>query len=245
MAPRRPGEEAGGATGCSRFLGDRLSRVAERIGRAAERSGRPAGSVRIVAVTKGRPPGAVTAALDAGLHDVGENRIEELETKAPLFHARDLRWHMIGHVQSRKAARAVASGALIHSVDSLKLARRLSRASEEAGRRTRALVQVNASGEATKGGLAADAALDGIAAVAALPGLGVEGLMTMAPLTRDESVLRRVFARTREAAEAAAKALGMASLHLSMGMSNDYEIAVEEGSTMVRLGTALFGPRPA
>lgn len=224
---------------------DRLSRVAERIGRAAERSGRPAGAVRIVAVTKGHPPVAVSAALEAGLRDVGENRIEELEKKAPLFRGRDLRWHMIGHVQSRKAARAVEAGALIHSVDSLKLARRLSRASGEAGRRTRALVQVNASGEATKGGFAADAALDGVAAVAALPGLEVEGLMTMAPLTRDESVLRRVFARTREAAAEAAKALGVASLHLSMGMSSDYGIAVEEGSTIVRLGTALFGPRPA
>lgn len=233
------------ATDYSRLLGDRLPRVAERIGRAAERNGRPAGAVRVVAVAKGHPPAAVAAAFEAGLRHVGENRIEELETKAPLFRGHGLRWHMIGHVQSRKAARAVQARATIHSVDSLKLAQRLSRASEEAGRRTPALVQVNASGEATKGGFSADAALDGVGAVAALPGLAVEGLMTMAPLTSDESVLRRVFSRVRETAADAAKSLGVASLHLSMGMSNDYRIAVEEGSTMVRLGTALFGPRPA
>lgn len=228
-----------------RVLGGRLPHVLERVARAAERSGRPASAVRVVAVTKGHPPVAVEAVLRAGMRDLGENRVEELEAKAPLFRGRDLRWHMIGRVQSRKAARAVQLGALVHSVDSLKLARRLSRAAEASGAETSVLVQVNASGEETKAGFAPAAALDAAAEAAALPGLRVRGMMTMAPLTGDEAVLRATFARTREVAERAADALGVASLHLSMGMSNDYEAAVEEGSTMVRLGTALLGERPS
>ncbi len=228
----------------SRFLGNRLPLVAERIADAAGRGGRPASAVRVVAVTKGHPPAAAEAVLDAGVRDLGENRVEELEAKAPLFHARGARWHVIGHVQSRKAARAVQLGGLVHSVDSLKLARKLSRAAEAAGRETSVLVQVNASGEATKGGFAPDAAPDEAAAVAELPGLRMTGMMTMAPFTSDEAVLRATFGRAREAAALAAKALGVASLELSMGMSSDYAVAVEEGSTMVRLGTALLGARP-
>ncbi len=223
---------------------DRLSRVAERIAEATGRSGRPSGSVRVVAVAKGHPPAAIEAALGAGVADIGENRVEELETKASLFRDRGVRWHMIGHVQSRKATRAFALGGLIHSVDSLRLAGKLSRIAEAAGRKVRILVQANLSGEATKGGFGAEAALDGIGAVSALPGLRVEGLMTMAPFTSDEGAVRAVFGRAREIAAAASAALGTGPLELSMGMSNDYVAAVEEGSTMVRLGTALLGRRP-
>lgn len=234
----------------------------DRVAAAAERSGREPGRVQIVAVTKGHPPEAVEAVLSAGLADVGENRVEELERKAPAFQGRDIRWHMIGHVQSRKAARAARLATLLHSVDSLRLARRLSRAADEAGKSLPVLVQVNASGEAAKGGFPALGAsgasgeartearearmeaLEGIAQVSALPGLRPVGLMTMAPWTTDEAVLRATFRRTRQLLEDAAEIDGFEARELSMGMSNDYEMAVEEGSTMVRLGTVLLGQRP-
>lgn len=235
-----------------RRIEEALPRVLDRIAAAAERSGRDPAAVRIVAVTKGHPPEAVEAVLGAGLADVGENRVEELEEKAPAFQARGVRWHMIGHVQSRKAARAVRLAGLLHSVDSLRLAGRLSRAAEGAGKRLPVLVQVNASGEVAKGGFpvagpqgsASTEAQERIAEIVALPGLRPVGLMTMAPFTSDESVVRATFRRTRELLEAASGIEGFNGRELSMGMSNDYETAVEEGSTMVRLGTTLLGERP-
>ncbi len=227
----------------------KLPRVRERIVAAAVRGDRDPGAVRVVAVTKGHPPAAIDAALAAGLRDIGENRVEELQRKVPLFEAGTVTWHAIGHVQRRKAAGAARLAALIHSVDSVRLAAKLSRLGAAEGRRVPVLVQVNASGEATKGGFPAarglDEALDGIGTVAALPGLHVGGLMTMAPFVADEAALRATFTRTREVLEAAAEIDGFAGRELSMGMSNDFEVAVEEGSTMVRLGTALFGERPA
>lgn len=225
-----------------------LPRVRERIAAAAERSGRDPGAVRVVAVTKGHPPGAIEAALAAGLRDIGENRVEELQHKAPLFEAGTVTWHMIGHLQRRKAAGAARLAALVHSVDSLRLAEKLSRLGEAEARRLDVLVQVNASGEATKGGFPAarapDEAVEGVGAVAALPGLRVIGLMTMAPFAAAEATLRATFQATRAVLEAVSEIDGVEGHELSMGMSNDYEIAVEEGSTMVRLGTTLFGRRP-
>lgn len=236
------------ATPFDRRLAERLPRVRERIEAAARRGGREPGSVRIVAVTKGHPAGAVQAVLKAGLAEVGENRVEELEEKEAAFRGRGVRWHMIGHVQGRKAARAARLADVVHSVDSIRLAERLSRAAEAQGRRLAALVQVNASGEAAKGGfVVADgtgAALEAVAQAAALPGLRLQGLMTMAPFTRDETVLRATFRRTRRLFEDAAGVSGFEARELSMGMSNDYELAVAEGSTIVRLGTALLGERP-
>ncbi len=229
-------------------LAENLPRVRERIAAAARRGGRDASDVRIVAVTKAHPPGAIEAALEAGLADIGENRIEELARKAPLFDAAAVTWHAIGHIQRRKAGAAARLAALIHSVDSLRLAETLSRLGQARGRPVAALVQVNASGEATKGGFPVardlNRALDDIVQVAALPGLRVQGLMTMAPFVADETTLRATFAKTRAALEAATAIEGFAGRELSMGMSNDFEIAVEEGSTMVRLGTTLFGKRP-
>ena len=233
------------STGCfGSTLRERLPRVRERIAAAAELSGRDASAVRVVTVTKGHPPGAIGAAVAAGLLDLGENRVEELEEKVRLAGDLPVRWHMIGHVQRRKAGRAAPLAALVHSVDSLRLAERLSRSGEADARRIPVLVQVNASGEATKGGFPAASALDGIGEVAELRGLRVLGLMTMAPLTGDEAVLRGVFAKTRAVMEAAAGISGVEGRELSMGMSNDYGLAVEEGSTMVRLGTTLLGARP-
>ncbi len=226
-----------------RALRERLPRVRERIAAAAVRSGRDPGAVRIVAVTKGHPYGVVEAALAEGLHDLGENRVEELAGKSPRAEGGGVRWHMIGHVQRRKAGGAARFAALIHSVDSIRLAEKLSRLGAE-GRRVPVLVQVNLSGEAAKGGFGEEEALDGVARVAGLGGLRVLGLMTMAPFTTDVRTLRDTFRRTRLLLEAAAGIDGLDGLELSMGMSNDFEIAIEEGSTMVRLGTTLFGERP-
>ena len=234
-------------TDCEEYrhvLRDRLPRVRERIAAAAARAGRDPGAVRIVAVTKGHPPGVVEAALREGLCDLGENRVEELAVKRPRFDGRGVRWHMIGHVQRRKAGGAARHAALIHSVDSIRLAEKLSRLGEAEGRRLPVLVQVNASGEAAKGGFPGTEAAAAIARVAALGGLRVLGLMTMAPFTSSRRTLRDAFRRTRLALEAAAGVEGIEGRELSMGMSNDFEIAVEEGSTMVRLGTTLFGERP-
>ena len=239
----------------ARALHQRLPRVRDAIAAAAERSGRDPSSVRIVAVTKGHPVGAVRAVVAAGLRDIGENRVEELEEKraavgdAAVDHPdamlpRDARWHMIGHVQRRKAVLAARLATLIHSVDSLRLAEKLSRFGEAEGRRVPVLVQVNASGEATKGGFPAAEALDAIGKVAELGGLRVLGLMTMAPFTDDEAVLRSSFRKVRSLMEAASVLPGVEGCELSMGMSNDYGLAIEEGSTMVRLGTTLLGARP-
>lgn len=222
-----------------------LSRVRERIAAALERRGR-SDEVRLVAVTKGHPVAAVEAAWAAGLGDVGENRVRELEEKRGRFPPGEPgpRWHLIGHLQRNKARRAVALSDHIHSVDSLRLARELSKEGERSGTRVRVLVQVNASGEASKGGFDAAAAVDEIGEVVALPGLVCEGLMTMAPLTTEEAVIRRTFAATRDLLDrCVGEGLALAGRELSMGMSGDYEVAIEEGSTMIRLGTVLFGER--
>lgn len=222
----------------------RLPGVLDRIAAAAERSGRDPSGVRIVAVTKGHAACAVEAVAKAGLRDIGENRVEELQRKRALLNDLAVDWHMIGHVQRRKAGPAARLAGLVHSIDSLRLAEKLSRLGEAEGRRVPVLVQLNVSGEATKGGFPEAEALDGVGKVAALGGLRVLGLMTMAPFVADEAVLRSTFRKTREVMEAAAGTPGVEGCELSMGMSNDYEIAVEEGSTMVRLGTTLLGERP-
>ena len=155
-----------------------------------------------------------------------------------------LHWHLIGHLQRNKVRKALTSFELIHSVDSARLARELSAEAEREGRAVRGLVQVNVSGEETKGGFEGERVVEEIAAVCALPGMRIEGLMTMAPFTEEERVLRRTFGAARTLLErCAAEVPGFAGRELSMGMSNDYELAIEEGSTMVRLGTVLFGER--
>jgi len=219
-----------------------LPAVRERIARAAEAAGRPAESVRLVAVTKAHPLAAVEAALDAGLTDLGENRVEELESKVAAVGREGVTWHMIGHLQSRKARKAVAAADVIHSVDSLRLASRLSSAAVEEERTVVVLAQVNTSGEESKGGFNPGSASDEIARMAELPGLRVNGLMTMAPFVKDEMVLSDAFQSLRRLSEEL-EAAGHVGPELSMGMTNDLEIAIREGSTMVRIGTALFGER--
>lgn len=224
-------------------LRDNVPRVEERIRRALDRSGRD-DRVTLVAVTKGHPPAAVEAAIEAGLDDIGENRIQELEYKVEEVGRERARWHMIGHLQRNKARRAVPLFDLIQSIDSVRIARSLSREAERAARDVVGLVQVNASGEEAKGGFGPAEAVDAVGEIVELPGLRVHGLMTMAPFTSDEGVLRRTFAGARRLFEDCERAVaGFDPRHLSMGMSNDFEVAVEEGGTMVRLGTVLFGER--
>jgi hypothetical protein len=198
-----------------------------------------------VAVTKGHPLQALEAALGAGLRDLGENRVEELEGKVARLGRDGLSWHMIGHVQSRKAPRVIEAADLIHSVDSLKLAERISRVAQDADRDVRILAQVNTSGEETKSGFDTDRAVEQIHRMAALPRVQVDGLMTMAPYVDDEDVLSAAFRRLRETADRVRRTDPGVGPELSMGMTNDLEIAVREGSTMVRIGTALFGERGA
>jgi pyridoxal phosphate enzyme (YggS family) len=227
-------------------LPERVAAVRELIARAVAR-GDHAQEVRIVAVTKTHGPEAVEAAVAAGLEDVGENKVQEAVGKQDALAASlagRVRWHLIGHLQTNKA-KALARFALFHALDRdalLVAADKAGRASPEG--RVPVLVQVNVSGEATKGGYGADAAtIEPLAArLHEAKGLDVRGVMTMAPLDADERELRRVFAGARAAREML-RAAGHAAVELSMGMSGDYEVAVEEGATIVRLGTVLFGSR--
>jgi PLP dependent protein len=222
-------------------LADRVAEVRGRIAAAVARGGHGQ-QVTIVAVTKTYGPDAVAAAFDAGLHDVGENRVQEALSKMSDVTV-PVRWHLIGHLQRNKA-KAVDRFALVHSVDSGRLADAVTRVGEDRGSPVHVLMQVNVSGEEAKGGLSPDEAGTEGARWLGLRGLRVEGVMTMAPLDGDERTLRTTFAGARKVRERLV-ALGHPAAELSMGMSNDYEIAVEEGATMVRLGTVLFGARHA
>jgi len=224
-----------------------LPRVRERIERARERGGRAA-EVALVAVTKGHPLAAALAVAAEGVRRCGENRAQELAEKVEAAAAggtppAGLEWHLIGHLQRNKVRRAVPCFSLIHSIDSERLARALSEEAERAGRPIEGLVQVHVSGEEAKGGIR-EGHLDAVGRICSLSGLRVRGLMTMAPLTADDAWVRSTFRRARELFDACAGGMpGFEATYLSMGMSQDYEVAVEEGSTMVRLGTVLLGER--
>ncbi|HLL83136.1 MAG TPA: YggS family pyridoxal phosphate-dependent enzyme [Longimicrobium sp.] len=224
-------------------VAERVHEVRERIERARVRAGR-SDPVTLVAVTKTHPADAVRAVRAAGVADVGENRVQELEEKVGEVGRGAVGWHLIGHLQRNKAGKALPLFDLIHSLDSPRLAEALSAEAVRRGVEVRALVQVNASGEGTKGGFEPDALVEGVGRIVELPGMRVEGLMTMAPFSDDEQVVRAAFRRTRELLDEVARQVpGVAGRQLSMGMSNDFEIAVEEGSTLVRVGSVLFGER--
>ncbi len=207
---------------------------------AARRRGGHNQAVTLIAVTKTHGPEAVTAAWRAGVRDVGENRVQEAEAKRALVNL-PVRWHLIGHLQRNKAAAAVQFD-LIHSVDSERLALALHSAAAAADKTVDVLLQVNVSGETTKGGIEPADVLALGDRLLALESLRVVGAMTMAPYDAPEMVLRRVFAGTR-AVRDQLLACGHPASVLSMGMSGDFEVAVEEGATHVRLGTVLFGGR--
>ena len=221
----------------------RVQWVRERIEAARARAGR-SDEVALVAVTKTHPADVVRAAVAAGVGDVGENRVQEMDDKVAEVGRRAVRWHLIGHLQRNKAGRAVAIADLIHSLDSVRLAEALSAEAVRAGVVVPALVQVNTSGEESKFGLSPKEAVDAVGRMAELPGLRLEGMMTMAPFTADQDVIRRTFSGARRLREEAERQVpAFTGRHLSMGMSNDFEAAVEEGSTLVRVGSTLFGER--
>jgi pyridoxal phosphate enzyme (YggS family) len=222
-------------------LADNLARVREAIAAVQAAEG-ISGDVRIVAVTKGHPPDAVRAALQAGLADVGENRVQEALAKQGAV-AEAARWHLIGHLQTNKARSVAGRFAMVHSVDSVRLAQALDAAAAGHGVRVPVLVQVNVAREAQKSGCAPEEAAALVERAGGLAGLDLMGLMTMAPFTGDEAAQRRVFGDLRRLRDALAVP-GRTLPVLSMGMSGDFRAAVAEGATVLRLGTVLFGERP-
>lgn len=220
--------------------------VRARIARAAARGGRMAEAVRVVAVTKGHPIDRVRDAVMAGIADIGENRVQEALAKQEAWPDAPVRWHLIGHLQRNKARLAVGRFALIHSLDSIRLADALEQEAAKRDLVQEVLVELNVAREPQKSGAMPGEVEALVAHAAALPHLRVRGLMTMAPLTDDVSVQRATFRGLRELRNQLVDAghLTRDTGHLSMGMTNDFEIAIEEGATMVRLGTVLFGERP-
>ena len=228
----------------------RLRQVEARIAAAATRSGRSRDEVALVAVSKTFPVETIAEAAAAGLGRFGENKVQEADPKIRFFAARPgppLEWHLVGHLQSNKARRATELFDVIHSVDSPKLAGKLSQAATELGKQLVVLVQVDLGGETTKSGSPRDEVADLMRSIGALPGLRLDGLMTLPPFLPDPGQTRPFFRELREIAERleARHAGCLGRRHLSMGMSHDFEVAISEGATLVRIGTALFGERGA
>lgn len=222
-----------------------LARVRERIAAAARRAGRNPDEVTLVAVTKGVGLDRVLEAVACGVTHIGENRVQEAAAKFPHLPPGVVR-HMVGHLQRNKAKMAVRLFDLIHSLDSLRLAEELNRRALEAGRVMDVLVQVNVSGEPTKYGVSPEEVEALVENMASLPGLRLRGLMTIAPIVEDPEQARPYFRRLRQLGDvirSAATDLKLERLELSMGMTDDFEVAVEEGATIVRIGRAIFGPR--
>ncbi len=234
-------------------VADNLAAVRKRMAAACLAAGRPEDDVALVAVTKRIDLSLVAGACAQGQLDLGENRLPEAvdrqEELAALLKARGLaadgiRWHFIGHIQSRKAVQVVGRFVLLHGVDSLKLARKLSARAVALGLKQPILLEVNISGEEQKNGLAPGQVLDAVASCLELPGLEVRGLMGMARYRAGQTELHDTFGSLRRLAEEARSVHDVALPELSMGMSGDFEIAIAEGATLVRVGSAIFGPRP-
>ncbi len=215
-------------------VAERLALVRERVARAAERAGRSPAEVTIVAVSKSFPAAAIAEAAAAGIAHIGENRVQEAAAKIPSLRHLPVTWHLVGHLQTNKAKTAIDLFDIIHSVDSLRLAEVLSHRAERA---LPVLLEVNVVGEPGKFGFSPQQALQAAEAIARLPRLEVRGLMTVAPLVSDPEEVRPVFRDLRRLRDA----LGLAEL--SMGMTDDFEVAIEEGATLVRIGRAIFGER--
>jgi len=223
---------------------DNIRRIRERIAEAALRSGRDPSAVSLMAVTKTVDDARILEAIEAGVDIMGENYVQEAKRKIETMGV-DVKWHMIGHLQSNKAKSAIRLFDMIHSVDRLGLAVELDRRSAAAGRMTDILVEVNVSGEESKSGVRAEEAPALVREIARLGNLSVRGLMTMPPWFDDPEEARPYFVVLRELRDriVAEEIAGVDLRELSMGMSGDYPVAVEEGATIVRIGTAIFGPR--
>jgi pyridoxal phosphate enzyme (YggS family) len=237
-------------------IADNIARVQEKIAVACARVNRNPEDITLVAVSKTKPVEAVLAALEAGLRHFGENRVEESESKIPKVNSlsgTEAIWHMIGHIQGRKAKIVVPLFDIVHSVDSLKIAQKLSELAQATDKILPVLIEVNISGEVAKYGFEisnwkADTEekaqfWDSFQTMLKLPNLEIRGLMTMAPFYDEKERTRPVFAGLAELREALSSDLTIELADLSMGMSNDYSVAIEEGATIVRIGQAIFGAR--
>jgi PLP dependent protein len=227
---------------CMAEIAENLERVRERVAHAAAKSGRSVDDIELVAITKTHPADKVHEAIEAGQTLFGESRVQEARAKIPELPS-NLRWHFVGHLQKNKIRHALPLFEMIHSVDSLGLAQEVNRIAEEEGMHPRILLEVNVAGEGSKFGFAPDKLREQMEEVLALPRLSILGLMTIPPLAEEVKVSRKYFVQLRELRDRLQTAFRVDLAHLSMGMTQDYPIAVEEGATLVRVGTAIFGER--
>lgn len=226
------------------MLADNVREVERRINEACLRSGRDINDVTLIAVSKTKPVSDISQVISAGIKDFGENKVQELTSKYEVL-PEDLRWHMIGHLQTNKVKYLIGKVVLIHSVDSLKLAEQIEKESAKAGLVSDILIEVNVAMEDTKFGITCEDTLALVKEISLLPHVRIKGLMTIAPYTDEPEENRIYFRKLKQlAVDISAKNIDNVDMvHLSMGMTGDYEVAVEEGATLVRVGTGIFGER--
>ncbi|HOJ80850.1 MAG TPA: YggS family pyridoxal phosphate-dependent enzyme [Clostridiales bacterium] len=221
-----------------------IDELRSRVAAAAARAGRDPAGIKIVAVTKTVEPGRIMTAYQCGITDFGENRVQELVQKADIMNV-ECKWHMIGHLQTNKVKYIIDRVCMIHSLDSIELAYEINRRAEKAGRIMDVLVQINVAGESTKYGIEPASAPDFVKEVSRMGNIRIKGLMTIAPLVSDPEEVRWVFRGLRQLLiDIGKENIDNVSMeYLSMGMSNDFEVAIEEGANIIRPGTAIFGKR--
>jgi pyridoxal phosphate enzyme (YggS family) len=224
-------------------IAENLERVCEQITQAAAKAGRAVDEIELVAITKTHPAEKVREAVEAGHTLFGESRVQEARAKIPKLPS-NLRWHFVGHLQKNKIRHALPLFELFHSVDSLALAQEMSRIAAEEGMHPRALLEINVAGEGSKFGFKAETLRAEMESLLAMPRLSIEGLMCIPPLAEEPEASRKFFVQLRELRDSLENEFDVKIPHLSMGMTNDFPIAVQEGATLVRVGTAIFGERP-
>jgi len=223
-------------------IAENLERVCKQIAEAAAKAGRAVNEIELVAITKTHPAEKVREAVEAGHTLFGESRVQEARAKIPQLPS-NLRWHFVGHLQKNKIRHALPLFELFHSVDSLALAQEMSRIAAEEGMHPRALLEINVAGEGSKFGFKADTLRAEMESLLALPRLAIEGLMCIPPLAEEAEASRKFFVQLRELRDSLEQEFDVKLPHLSMGMTNDFPLAVQEGATLVRVGTAIFGER--
>jgi PLP dependent protein len=223
-------------------IAENLGRVREQVAQAATKSGRAVDEIDLVAITKTHPAEKVREAVEAGHTLFGESRVQEARAKIPLLPS-SLRWHFVGHLQKNKIRHALPLFELFHSIDSLALAQEMNRIANEEGMHPRVLLEVNVAGEGSKFGFDPTVLRSELEQLLALPRLTIEGLMTIPPLGPEAEASRKLFVQLRELRDGLENEFQIKLPHLSMGMTNDFTVAAEEGATLVRVGTAIFGER--
>jgi pyridoxal phosphate enzyme (YggS family) len=224
-------------------IAENLERVRDQIAQAAAKTDRPVNEIELVAITKTHPAEQVREAVEAGQTLFGESRVQEARAKIPELPS-NLRWHFVGHLQKNKIRQALPLFELFHGIDSLALALEMDRIAAEQGEHPRVLLEVNVAGEGTKFGFKAETLNAEMGSLLELPRLSIEGLMCIPPLAEEAEGSRKFFVQLRELRNSLEKEFDVKFPHLSMGMTQDFSIAVEEGATLVRVGTAIFGERP-